>query len=79
MVIQPQFDYVSSFSEGLAAVAIDKKIGYINKVGKIVIPIQLDRAKDFFEGLAVVKNSDKNNFRFGFINKKGEMVISLSR
>jgi hypothetical protein len=38
-VITPQFDAVSSFSEGLAAVRIDSSIGFIDKTGKMVIPL----------------------------------------
>ncbi len=49
MMITPQFDYVSPFAEGLAAVALvfnedteaeEIKIGYINKEGKLEIPYQ---------------------------------------
>src|SRR5580704_212376 len=36
-VIKPQFDEADSFSEGLAAVRVGAKYGYIDKQGKIVI------------------------------------------
>ena len=36
MVILPQFGYVSTFHEGLAAVAVGGKWGYIDKTGKFV-------------------------------------------
>ena len=40
--IQPQFDYASPFSEEMARVKISNKWGYINKVGKLVIPAKFD-------------------------------------
>lgn len=36
MVIKPQFDNGFPFSDGLAVVEIDDKLGYINKKGKYV-------------------------------------------
>ena len=37
IVINPQFDFASFFSEGLARVVIGGKNGYINQEGEIVI------------------------------------------
>ena len=37
VVIEPQFDNVSAFSEGLAKVEKDGKWGFIHKSGKVVI------------------------------------------
>ena len=42
VVIEPQFDGVRLFSEGLANVWIGDKEGYIDKTGKIVINPQFD-------------------------------------
>ena len=36
MIISPQFDEASGFSEGLALVKVGKKLGYIEKTGKYV-------------------------------------------
>lgn len=61
------------FHEGLAAVSSDERgWGYIDRSGKLVVEKQYQFADDFSEGLAgvVVRN------QFGFINKKGEMVIA---
>lgn len=45
---------VDSFSEGLASVFEDGKLGYISRAGKLVIPHQFKKAHSFSEGLAVV-------------------------
>jgi hypothetical protein len=47
------------------------KCGYIDKKGKIVIPIQYDDADFFSEGLASVKINGK----WGYVDKKGNMVV----
>ena len=54
-VINPQFDYVYSFSEGLAAVYIDGKGGFIDLQGNYVINPQFDYVRSFLEGLAAVR------------------------
>jgi hypothetical protein len=52
------FDFILDFSEGLAAVRVGGKHGYIDRTGEIVIPLLYDEAYSFSaEGLAtVVKN-----------------------
>jgi hypothetical protein len=40
IVIEPEFDNWTNFSEGLAAVSVDFKWGYIDKSGKWAIPPQ---------------------------------------
>ncbi|HAS42177.1 MAG TPA: hypothetical protein DCS93_16995 [Microscillaceae bacterium] len=68
---KPQYELISDFSEGLAAVKIGGKWGYINPKGKLVIPAKYTAAASFSEGLAAV-NMGKTG---GFINKKNEVVI----
>lgn len=45
--------------------------GFVDKTGKIVIDFQFEDAKDFSDGLAVVKVNGK----YGYIDKSGKMVI----
>ena len=72
-VIKTDNDLTRDFHEGLAAVSSSGKgAGYIDRSGKMVIPKQYGFADDFSEGLAGVLVGKE----FGFINTKGEMVIS---
>ena len=53
--------------------AKDKKWGYVDGNGRVVIPFIYDWCEPFSEGIAEVGNADKA----GFINKKGELVAPL--
>lgn len=71
------FEEIKSFQEGLAAVRIEGKWGYIDTTGYIVIKPQFKDDTyshilyDFSEGFAPVKIKDK----WGFINTTGRVVI----
>ena len=58
------------FSEGLAAVKINEKWGYIGVDGKVVIQPLFEDASNFEEGLAIVRTDGK----YGVINRKGEFI-----
>ena len=64
---------VRDFSEGLAPVrTTDKKFGFINPKGELVIPSQFESVGYFNNGLAWAKTFDKN---VGYIDKTGKWVI----
>lgn len=68
-----QYDDLSLFSEGYAAVCKNGKWGYIDKTGREVIPCQYDWANPFHEGLASVLTSYGSGY--GFIDTLGREVI----
>ncbi|MBD2302010.1 WG repeat-containing protein [Nostoc sp. FACHB-190] len=71
IVIKPQFDRCQSFSQGLAAVRVDKKWGYIDKTGKFIVTPQFDYADSLFEDRGLVVSNGK----IGFIDKTGKVII----
>ncbi|MCL8265197.1 WG repeat-containing protein [Leptospira weilii] len=70
-VIQPQFDRVGEFSNGLAPVLIGNKWGYIDYTGTLVIQLQFEDAHSFSEGLAFVRIKNQ----WGYIDPTGKIVI----
>ena len=81
-----------SFHEGLAAVQIKEKWGYIDKTGRLVIPAKFLEAGDFSEGLAAAEvpvdqsketpcimdgtSSYTAPKKFGYIDHTGKMIIA---
>ena len=53
-VTESDWDYVGSFSEGLTCVYKNRKGGYINAIGEIVIPLEYGHVGDFHGGYAEV-------------------------
>lgn len=79
MVIAPEYDHAWLFSEGLAAVVKDNKVGFINKDNELVIPYKFDYGyREFdvdlvFEGGFSIMINDKG--ACGLIDKSGKWVI----
>jgi hypothetical protein len=83
ILVDPQY---SQFSEGLAAVyrrpanwtpetnEDQNRWGYLDRTGKLVIPFQFEKAEPFSDGLAIVKNGERE----GYINPQGALVITMS-
>ena len=64
-IIPLKYDYAKEFNDGLGAVKVGDKWGYIDKTGKEVIPFIYEDADYFSENLAAVKKDGK----WGFIKK----------
>jgi hypothetical protein len=73
-VIEPKYDWATSFSEGMAMVRLKRKrYGFINTSGAEVVPAIYHDADRFSEGLACVKLHDKH----GYIDRTGKVIIPL--
>ena len=68
----PRYDQAFVFSEGLAAVKLDKKWGFIDKNGTMVIQPQFDETLAFRKGLAPVRLGHK----WTYIDKTGRTIAS---
>ncbi|MDO4700882.1 MAG: WG repeat-containing protein [Moraxella sp.] len=68
-----EYEAVSEVYADLMWVYNGGKYGFVNKDGKVIIPLQYDGASDFSEGVAAVKKNGK----YGYIDKNGKAVIAF--
>jgi len=80
MVINFIYDEAYFFSEGLAAVVVQKKTGFIDKNGKFVIEPQYDFSFNFGSNYSFNGGISPVfiNKKWGFIDKKGTVLITPS-
>ncbi|MDX6304249.1 MAG: hypothetical protein QOI77_1218, partial [Blastocatellia bacterium] len=62
----------SQTAKTLFPVERDDQWGFIDRTGKIIIPLQFDSANDFHEGLALVSAKGKKLF----VDETGRVVIT---
>ncbi len=86
IIVPCQYYSGSYFSEGLALVELEFDNGehiFIDKTGKHILEIHADALSSFSNGLASIGNVNRDKksgdvgFRYGYINKQGEVVIPL--
>ena len=78
-IVEPTFDSLYPFTEGLAGASVNDQWGFIDTAGVWVIQPQFGCVRSFLNGIAAVsfdKSFSTGAFpTFGFINKKGVWVI----
>ena len=76
VVTEQKFDETDVFYEGLAAVKIGNRYGFIDSTGTVVFTLEPEYyPMHFSDGLALVVQTVDSTDRWGYINKKGEWVI----
>ena len=70
LVIPFQYAAAASFSEGLAAVQVEDKWGFLRKNGSVAIRPEWDKSGEFSEGVCPVRK----NKLWGWINPAGSVV-----
>jgi hypothetical protein len=66
-----EYVYVNELSCGLSLVEKDSKHGYVNKDGKVIIPLIYDDGMNFVEGKAGIMMGNK----WGFIDSAGNEIV----
>lgn len=69
-----KYEEALPFEEGLAAVKLDTKWGYIDLDLKPVIPFMFEKAEPFYQGKASVKRGGK----WGMIDRNGKRLINYN-
>lgn len=79
-----EYDDMGDYSEGLIWAEKDNKCGYLDITNRVIIQFKYGKAYNFSEGLAAVGERDGYynavmgrvpNFKIGFIDKNGNVVI----
>lgn len=70
-LVEPVWENVKQFSEGMACVKSNAKWGYINAAGLKIVDTLYTEAYPFCDGLARIRLGGK----YGYIDPKGELVI----
>lgn len=73
-IIPAKYQDARPFSEGLAAVKLNDKYGFIDMAGITVIPFLYDFASDFKKDIAFVIPEKKEGGEFFQINKKNDVI-----
>lgn len=73
IILKPIYDDIKPFSEGLAAIQLNNKWGFVNKLGEIVVSPQYLYVEKFAYGYAKVQKGAKE----GFIDKSGKIIIPI--
>ena len=74
MVIPARFDKAESFNEGLAAVEINGKYGFIDKTGQMIIQPQYSFAQPASSGLVKVYTGDFSDGNISYIDLSGKVI-----
>lgn len=72
-IVEPQYDYMDVFNEGIVAVKKNGKFGYLNKYGQLIVQTEYDSARFFTNGMGPLMK----NGLWGFANTEGRLVIPL--
>jgi WG containing repeat len=77
VVIAPKFEEegVGPFRNGMALVVHNRKLGYLNTKGDMVVPQNLDWGTEFTDGVAAIQDG----LTYGVIDTDGKVVCRLKR
>lgn len=75
LVIQPQFEGASTFSNGYSVVSSEDGVGAIDTKGNIVIPMSYYYLKDFGDGLFPIYIEDKSDAYWGYISADNQLAF----
>lgn len=72
-ILSPYFNYISDFSNGIAAVAKDNRCGYIDVSGNLICNLEFDRTYPFRGGYG---KTEKNGY-YGFLTVENKKLVEI--
>lgn len=72
-ILSKGHDYLGKLSEGKIAFRKNKKLGFLNLNGEVVIPAEFDWVYEFTDNRAAVSIDGK----WGFINELGDIIVEI--
>ncbi len=72
--LSSEYGYVEHFSEGLAKIQKNDRVGFANQYGGVEIPFKYDWADNFQEGAARASINNK----YGHVDKHGREIVPLT-
>ncbi len=77
-IVEPIYDNIGEFKERRAVFNLNNNVGVIDDKGNIITKRSYNFIGEFSDGLALVAMGYKNgDYRYGYINLKGEEVIPI--
>jgi hypothetical protein len=69
--VTAKYEYAGPFCQGVARVKLNKKWGYIDTTGNVIIPPKYNEVENFSDGLARVRTGTK----WGLVDITGREII----
>ncbi|WP_295939883.1 WG repeat-containing protein [uncultured Alistipes sp.] len=69
--LNARYDNIQAFEDGIAVVVKKGKKGYVDTLGREVVPPVYDQAMDFHNGFAVVAKGKSGEYRCALIDREG--------
>ena len=76
-VVSGKYDFQGPYCNGLAKVKKNKKWGFIDSTGNVVVAPKYDEVENFKDGLARVRKTQhgQNGGGWGMINTQGQEIV----
>lgn len=76
IIVQPKYEHLLAFSNGLAVAQLERQYGYIDRAGNTVIPHQYTEAHPFRGRFTIVRQSAGRNRQSSVIDRTGTTIFS---
>ncbi len=72
--LNAKYDRVTQFDDGLARVSKNSRHGYVDTLGKVVVPLVYDDAVRFHNGYAAVGKGGDEDRKWALIDRSGRDI-----